>query len=86
MLETHIAYERMSAARSILVHLLAFMGVIIWVEAISPDLLPSEGRLFTIIIWGSFLFVAVWVAVEEYFLWRKLTELARKGEASSEIE
>jgi hypothetical protein len=50
VLETQFAYERMSAARSTLVHLLAFLGVAVWVAAISPDLLPNEARLFTLVL------------------------------------
>jgi hypothetical protein len=76
VLETQFAYERMSAARSMLVHLLAFLGVVVWVTAISPDLFPKEARLFTVILWGSFLFLTIWVAVEEYLLSRKLTRLS----------
>ena len=84
ILEVQVAYERMSAARSMLVHLLAFVGVVIWLEAISPDLLPQEARVFTFILWGSFLFLTLWVAVEEYVLWRKLTGyLTPKGGVSS---
>jgi hypothetical protein len=67
-----------------LVHLLAFVGVVIWVEAIEPDLLPREVRLFTFILWGSFLFLTIWVAIEEYILWRRCSDHStRKGGVSS---
>jgi hypothetical protein len=79
-----VDYQRMSTARYMLVHLLAFVGVVIWLEAISPDLLPKEARFFTFILWGSFLFLTLWVAVEEYVLWRKITGyMVRKGGVSS---
>ena len=82
-LEAQFAYERMTTARSMLAHLLAIVGVIIWVEAIWPDLLPEEPRVFTFILWGSLLFLALWVALEEYVLWRRLARyLARKGGVS----
>jgi hypothetical protein len=85
VLEIQSAYERMHGARYMLVHLLAFVGVIIWVEAIEPDLLPREVRLFTFILWGSFLFLTIWVAVEEYVLWRRFSAYStRKGGVSSQ--
>jgi hypothetical protein len=79
-LESQSAYERMHAARYMLVHLLAFVGVVIWVEAIEPDLLPRELRLFTFILWGSFLFLTIWVAIEEYVLWRRFSAHSRGKE------
>jgi hypothetical protein len=66
-----------------LVHLLAAVGVVIWLEAMSPDFLSKEARLSTFILWGSFLFLTLWVAVEEYVLWRKIRGyLTRKGGGS----
>jgi hypothetical protein len=72
VLEVEFVYERMGAARSLFFHLLAIVGVLIWLEAIWPDLLPSDVRLFIIILWGTILFVALWAAVEEYFSRRRL--------------
>ena len=87
VLEIQLAYERMHAARFMLVHLLAFVGVVIWIEAIEPDLLPREMRLFTFILWGSFLFVTIWVAIEEYILWRQFSgHSTRKGGGVSSQE
>jgi hypothetical protein len=84
VLETQFRYDRLSTARSTLAHLLAMVGVLIWLEAIWPDLLPEEARFFTFVFWGSLLFVTLWAAAEEYVLWRKLTNyLARKGGVSS---
>jgi hypothetical protein len=81
VLEAEFAYERMSAARSLFFHLLAIVSVLIWLEAIWPDLLPSEVRLFIIILWGTILFVALWAAIEEYFSRRRLKRhlAAKKG-------
>ena len=83
VLEAQFAYERMSAARSMLAHLLAIVGVLIWLEAIWPDFLSEQARFFILVFWGGILFVVLWVAVEEYVLWRKLKSyLARKGGVS----
>jgi hypothetical protein len=64
MLETRLEYERMHAARHMLVHLLAVLGILVWAEALSPELLPRELRLFTFVLWGSFLFLTIWISVE----------------------
>jgi len=83
VLDAQVVYERMRATRFMLVHLLAFVGVVVWILAISPDLLPQRARHFTFILWGSFLFLTISVVVEEYVLWRKLSRyLARKGGVS----
>jgi hypothetical protein len=83
VLDAQVAYERMRAARFMLVHLLAFVGVVVWILAISPGLLPQRARHFTFILWGSFLFLTISVVVEKYVLWCKLTRyLARKGGVS----
>ena len=73
--EAQVAYKRMRATRFMLIHLLAFVGVVVWILAISPDLLPQRARHFTFIVWGSFLFLTISVVVEEYVLWRKLAGL-----------
>jgi hypothetical protein len=83
VLEAQFAYERMSNARSILAHLLAIVGVLVWLEAIWPDFLPQQARFFTLLSWGGILFLTLAVAVEEYILWRKLTShLSRQGGAT----
>jgi hypothetical protein len=85
VLDIQLAYERMHDARYMLVHLLAFVGVVIWIEAIEPDLLPREVRLFTLILWGSFLFLTIWVAIEEFVLWRRFSAYStRRGGVSSQ--
>jgi hypothetical protein len=38
VLEAQFTYERMGAARSLLAHLLAITGVVIWLETIWPRL------------------------------------------------
>jgi hypothetical protein len=88
VLEGEFAYERMGTARSLFFHLLAIVGVLIWLEAIWPDLLPPEGRFFTLVLWGSILFVALWAAIEEYFSRRRLKRqlTAKKGVISVDTE
>jgi hypothetical protein len=83
VLEAQFRYERVSMARSTMAHLLAIVGILIWLEGIWPDLLPEEARFFTFVFWGSMLFVTVSIALEEFVLSRKLASyLARKGGVS----
>ena len=80
VLELELKNERMHAARQMLVHILAVLGAVLWIEALVPELLPRELLLFTVVLWGSFFFLTVWIAIEEYHSRRKLSRLAvRKG-------
>ena len=56
VLAAQFAYERMRAARSWFAHLLAVVGVIIWLESIWPDLIPPAHSVFYAcrIRWHSF--------------------------------
>lgn len=69
LLEAHFRCERMTAARSFCFHLLAVVGVAVWLGAIWPSLLPPEVRVFALVLWGGLLFVAIWAIVGEW-LWR----------------
>jgi hypothetical protein len=62
---------------------LAIIGMLIWIQAIWPDLIPEEARFFILVLWGSILFVTVWVAVEEHVWRRKLSRYwGQKGGVS----
>jgi hypothetical protein len=65
VLAAQLAYERMRAARSWFTHLLAVVGVIIWLEAIWPDLIPADVRFFTLAVFGGVLFLSIRAAIEE---------------------
>ncbi len=62
----------MSAARSRFVHLLAVVGVFVWVQVIWPDFVGPQVRLVVLALWGSLLALAIWAAIGEYFCRRKL--------------
>ena len=72
VLAAQFAYERMRAARSWCTHLLAVVGVIIWLEAIWPDLIPSDIRFFTLAVFGGILFLSIRAAIEEVVSRRRL--------------
>lgn len=88
VLEAQLVYERMSTARSHFVHFLAVVGVVIWLEAIWPDLLPPEVRLFTLVLWGGILVVTLCAVVEEYVSFRRLRRYtaAKKGVTLDDIK
>ena len=48
------------------------MGVIIWLEAIWPDLIPADIRFFTLAVFGGILFLSIRAAIEEVISRRRL--------------
>jgi hypothetical protein len=40
-------------------------GVVIWLEAIWPDLVPADIRVFTLAVFGGILFLSIRAAIEE---------------------
>lgn len=69
LLQAQLTCERMGAARSLFAHLLAITGVVIWLEAIWPHLLPPDIRFFVLVVFGGILFLALRVIIEEV-IWR----------------
>ena len=65
------AYKRMGAARSWITRF-AIMAVIIWLEAIWPDLLPSDIRVFALAVFAGILFLSIQAAIEEVVSRRRL--------------
>jgi hypothetical protein len=68
VLEAEFARERMRAARSLFAHLMAITGVVLWLEAIWPDLLSAKMRVFSLVVFGANLFLLLRVVVEEVVL------------------
>lgn len=83
LLEAQITYEQTSTFRSLYFHLLAIAAVPLWLEVIWPDLLPSEIRLLTLILWGALLCLAAGAATLEY-LSRELTRRLAANNKGSE--
>ena len=73
----------MRSARSWFTHLLAVVGVIIWLEAIWPDLIPADIRFFTLAVFGGILFLVIRAAIEEVVSRRRLKRYiaSKKGVA-----
>jgi hypothetical protein len=79
-LEAQFAYERMRTARSWFAHLLAALGVIIWLQAIWPDTF-SDIRFFLLAVYGGVLFLTVRAAIAEFFSHRKLNDCIQANRA-----
>jgi hypothetical protein len=81
ILQAQLAYERMRAARSWFIHLLALVGVIIWLEELWPDLVPADVRFFTLAVFGGILFLSIRTTIEEVVSRRRLTRYiaSKKG-------
>jgi hypothetical protein len=77
LLEAHRVYARIGAAKRFSLHLLALVGVVVWIGAMWPSLLPAPVRLPALALWGGLLFLAVLASVEERTWRRKLERLAR---------
>jgi hypothetical protein len=73
LLEACSECERMSAARSFSVHLLAIVSVFVWLEAEWPSLLPADMRILAVGLWGMFFCLALWMSMEEW-IWRRRRE------------
>jgi hypothetical protein len=85
ILQAQFACERMRAARSWFIHLLAVVGVIIWLEELWPDLVPVDVRIFTLAVFGGILFLSIRAAIEEVVSRRTLTRyVASKKEVTKD--
>jgi hypothetical protein len=82
LIEAHCTYERMSAARSLSVHLLAMASVIVWLGAGWPSLLPAQVRALALALWGGLFFVAISVGVQEWTWHRRLARYLNEYQAT----
>jgi hypothetical protein len=72
LLEAHLLYIRMGAAKRFSLHLLALVGVVVWIGAMWPALLPAKLMEYALALWGGLLFIAVLTSVEEWIWQRKV--------------
>ena len=85
LLQAQLTCERMGVARSLFAHLLAITGMVLWLEVIWPGLLESEIRFFVLILFGSLLFLALRVGVEEV-IWRVRLKRCLKANEGVKLE
>jgi membrane protein implicated in regulation of membrane protease activity len=81
LLEAHAVYERMAAAKKIFFDLLAFVGVVVWVGAMWPALLPLRVLDSALALWVGFLFFAILTTVEEWLWYRKVARYRDEQQA-----
>ena len=82
LLEAHYAYERMSAARSFSVHLLALVSVFVWLGACWPSLLSAQAQAFAVELWGVLLFIALLAGTEEWRWYRRRARYLTEHQAT----
>jgi hypothetical protein len=70
MLDAHVVRERMASAKSVSLHLMAALSVIVWLGAKWPGLMPTRLLDAALAVWAAFLFVYLVAALEEW-LWYK---------------
>jgi hypothetical protein len=81
LLEAHVRYERINAARSRYLQLLAIVGFWVWLGAILPSVLPAPVEEFVLVLWGVLLLIATWVSAEAWAWRRKMTRYLREHQA-----
>jgi len=91
LLKAHLRYERMSKAKSLCLHLLAIVSVVVWVGAMWPSLLPAQVQVLTLALWGALLFFTIWASVEEWSWHRRVAryrsehQVKQKGDALDQL-
>jgi len=71
LLEAHLTYVRMSAAKSWFLHLLAVVSVAVWVGAMWPAVLSLPVLDSALALWVALLFFAILASIEEWLWHRK---------------
>jgi hypothetical protein len=81
LLDAHLKYERTNSAKSMYLHLLAVVGLFLWVAAMWPDFIPGQIEELVLTLWGV-LFVLLARASFETWTWhRKLMRYLRQHQA-----
>jgi hypothetical protein len=75
LLETEFNYERMRTVRILFVHLVAFSGAAVWLDAVWPGLFSDDMRFLALTVWAAAVCVALVAAMEELIWRRKLARL-----------
>ena len=70
LLQAHQRYARMSGAKTFALHLLAIVGVALWIGAMWPAVLPPPVLDDALALWVALLVFAALAGVEEW-LWRR---------------
>ena len=71
LLTAHETYERLGAARSLVVHLLALVGILVWLDAGWPDLLPRLIQTAAFTLWEVFFCLTLSTSIGEWIWYRR---------------
>ncbi len=74
LLEAHVVYERMAAAKGLSLYLLAVVGVVVWSGAEWPFLIPSRLLDAALALWMGLFFFAMLARLEEWIWNRKVAD------------
>ncbi|HEY2987334.1 MAG TPA: hypothetical protein VGL11_06390 [Candidatus Binatia bacterium] len=85
LLEAHLTYAKMSAAKSFCLHLLAIVSAAVWVGAMWPGVLPLQLLDSALALWLALLFFAVLTSIEEW-LWHRKVARYRSERRSDQKE
>jgi hypothetical protein len=72
LLEAHRAYEHSRTARSVAVHGLALVSVVVWLGACWPGLLAADTQTCANQLWGVVFFAVLVTGVREWQWYRRL--------------
>lgn len=85
LLEAHLTYARMSAAKSFALHWLAVVSVALWVGAMWPGALSLQLLDSALALWVALLLFVVLTSVEEW-LWHRKVAHYRSAHQSKQEE
>ncbi len=71
VLAAQMVYKRMYAGRLFFVHLLAVIGVFLWLSEAWPMLFLESTRALVLALWGTCGFAALFVSVVEWVWYRR---------------
>lgn len=81
LLEAHVIYARMNAAKSFSLHLLAVVSAVVWFGEVWPSLLSSQVRAVALALWGVLLLFTICASVEEWVWHRKVARYRSEHQA-----
>ncbi len=81
LLEAHVVYERMAAAKRFSLHLLAIVGVVVWIGAEWPFFIPLRLLDAALALWLGLFFFAILANFEAWIWNRKVTDYRNQHQA-----
>ena len=85
LLEAHLTYARMSAAKTFVLHLLAVVSVAVWVGAMWPAMLPPGVLDSALALWVALLCFAILASIEEWLWHRKVARYQSERRAKQNL-